>query len=575
MADDNLSFRLVADSAPVPMWVTEPDGNRLFVNRAYAAFVGCSYDEALRFDWRTIIHPDDAATIVEQSMRGEASLKPFTLEGRYRRSDGQWRWISSISNPRWDAEGQHCGVIGVAHDITDAKTAELALREREAEFSAIVNQSAAGFAQTDLAGKFTLVSDHFCTICGWDRSHLMERTMLEITHPDDRAANLSLFETLIADGTPFTIEKRYQRPDGNFVWVSNSVSLIRREDGNAQSVLAVSLDITERRKSEIALKRASESMRLAVEGAGMATWELDLSTMEGPWSRNRFEILGYPPSANGRGSYDEWCARVHADDFQRASAAAQKCLTDGTPFEIEYRIVRADNNEERWLRSNGSLIRASAGQPARFVGISFDITRRKRGEAHQQLLIDELNHRVKNTLGIVQGIAQQSFNKGTSLQEITEAFEGRLAALSAVHNLLTTGLWQAISLTELIAASLKPLAREAQIYPQGPEVMLGTKTAVTMALALHELATNALKYGALSVASGAIWLNWTVSSSRELTLEWVEQGGPAVSPPNKRGFGIRMIEKGLAAEFRGNVDILFDPNGLICRLTAQLPESDD
>lgn len=557
------------------MWVTEPDGTRLFVNKAYVTFLGCSYDEALRFDWRTIIHPDDAATILQRSLTGEASLKPFTLEGRYRRGDGAWRWINSISNPRWDADGQHCGFIGVAHDVTDAKTAELALRQREAEFSAIVNQSAAGFAQTDLSGKFTLVSDYFCTICGWDRSQLMGQTMLEITHPDDRVANLSLFEKLIADGTSFNIEKRYQRPDGSLVWVSNSVSLIRREDGRPQSVLAVSLDITERRKSEIALKRTSESMRLAVEGAGMATWELDLSTMEGPWSRNRFEILGYTSSANGRGSYDEWCARVHSDDFQRANAAAQKCLTDGTPFEIEYRILRADNNEERWLRSNGSLIRASAGHPARFVGISFDITRRKRSEAHQQLLIDELNHRVKNTLGIVQGIAQQSFNKETSLRAMTEAFEGRLTALSAVHNLLTSGLWQAICLTDLIAASLQPLARETQIHAQGPQVMLQTKTAVTMALALHELATNALKYGALSVASGAIWLSWTVSASRELTLEWIEKGGPTVSPPTTRGFGIRMIEQGLAAEFHGNVDIIFDPDGLTCRLTAQLPESDD
>jgi two-component sensor histidine kinase len=316
-------------------------------------------------------------------------------------------------------------------------------------------------------------------------------------------------------------------------------------------------------------------MRLAVEGAGMATWELDLTTMEGPWSQNRFEILGYTPSANGRGSYDEWTARVHSDDFQRANAAAQKCLTDGIPFEIEYRILRADNNEERWLRSNGSLIRASAGHSPRFVGISFDITRQKRDEAHQQLLIDELNHRVKNTLGIVQGIAQQSFNKETSVLAITEAFEGRLAALSAVHNLLTTGLWQAISLADLIAASLMPLARETQIHAHGPQIMLEAKTAVTMALALHELATNALKYGALSCASGVIGINWTISVTRELTLEWIEQGGPSVTPPNTKGFGIRMIEQGLAAEFRGNVDILFDPNGLICRLTAQLPESDD
>lgn len=575
LADEDLSFRLVADSAPVPIWVTQSNRERLFVNRAYVAFLRCTYEEAVRFDWRTIIHPDDAERILQESIIGEASGKPFTLNARYKRGDGTWRWISSISNPRWDADGEHCGFIGVAHDVTDSKTAELAVREREAELSAMVHQSAAGFAQTDLCGRFTLVSDHFCAICGWSREELMERKIQDITHPDDRANNWPLFEAVATKGTPFNIEKRYVRPDGTAVWVNNSVALIRDDNGKPYRVLAVSLDVTKRRKSEIALRRASESMRLAIEGAGMATWELDLSTMEGPWSENRFEILGYPKSKTGRAPYSAWIARVHPDDLERADTAARKSFSDGTPFEIEYRILRADTGEERWLRSNGSIIPASTGQDTRFVGISFDITDRKRAEVHQQLLIDELNHRVKNTLGIVQSIARQSIKAGSSIPEITEAFEGRLAALSAVHNLLTTGLWQATSMSDLIAASLKPLAREAQFHADGPKVMLGTKTAITMALALHELATNALKYGALSVPCGQVQIRWSVSGSAELKFSWIEQRGPTVLLPDKTGFGIRMIERGLAAEFRGDVEILFDPNGLIFRLTAQLPESDD
>jgi PAS domain S-box-containing protein len=122
-------FRLIADSAPVPMWVTLLNRKRAFVNRAYVEFLGVSYEEAVDFDWRTILHPDDHDRVVAESVAGEAALKPFVLEGRYRRRDGAWRWLRSISQPRWGPEGEHAGFIGVAHDVTDAKQAEAALRE--------------------------------------------------------------------------------------------------------------------------------------------------------------------------------------------------------------------------------------------------------------------------------------------------------------------------------------------------------------------------------------------------------------------------------------------------------------
>lgn len=122
-------FRLIADSAPVPMWVTKLDRERSFVNLAYAEFLGVSYEEALSFDWRTRIHPDDAQRLLAASLAGEATLKPFTLEGRYLRHDGAWRWLRSQSQPRWGPHGEHVGFIGVAHDVTDAKEAEAKLRE--------------------------------------------------------------------------------------------------------------------------------------------------------------------------------------------------------------------------------------------------------------------------------------------------------------------------------------------------------------------------------------------------------------------------------------------------------------
>ena len=627
-------FRMIADSAPVAVWVTRLDRRRSFVNRAYVAFLGVSYEEALDFDWRRIIHPDDAAQVLAQSVAGEASLDAFELEGRYRNVHGEWRWLHSTSQPRRDAQGRHIGFIGVAHDVTEAKTAELALREREAQLSAFINQTTAGFGQVDLEGRFTLVNERFCEIAGWSRDELMGKTMQEITHPDDLPRNTPLFERAVREGTPYTHEKRYIRKDGSIVWVNNSVAVIRRANGEPFGVLAVTLDVTRRREDEEALRKSEETLRLATEAAGMATWELDLETMEGAWSPNRFDLLGIARRPEARGTFDEWIARVHPDDREMVRDAALRCFTAGAPYTIEYRILRADDGAERWLQSHGSRIDYGDSRPSRFVGVSLDVTDRKRAEdqlrasearfrtifeqandflitttldnrvtsvnpavveaigyredeilgrsirdfmdedqfaigmeafnrklqhggstrltlklrardgreliwevnsrlsldeqgrpvalhaigrdmteakraeAHLRLLIDELNHRVKNTLAIVQGIARQSFKDDVPPRQARVAFEGRLAALSEAHNLLTREHWGLVSMRRIIEDALRPHGEPGRFALDGPDLSIQPKTAISLALAIHELATNAVKHGALSRPEGRITIHW-------------------------------------------------------------------
>ncbi|TGX50346.1 PAS domain S-box protein [Sphingomonas gei] len=695
-------FRMIADSAPVVVWVTRLDRTRSFINRAYLAFLDVPYDEALVFDWRRVIHPDDAARLIAQSIAGEASMDTFDLEGRYRNAKGEWRWLHSTSSPRRDTQGRHIGFIGVAHDITEAKEAELSLRDSEAQLSAFISQSTAGFAQVDLEGRFVLVNERFCEIAGWSRDELMGMRMLDITHPDDRARNLPLFDRAVAEGTSYTHEKRYIRKDGGIVWVNNSVSVIRRPDGEPFGVLSVTLDVTQRREAEAQMRKSEESLRLATESAGMASWELDLETMQGEWSANRFDLLGMPRRDDGRGSIDEWLERVHPDDRESVRAAAQRCFDTGEPYTIEYRVCRADTNEERWLQSHGSRIDYSDDRPSRFVGVSFDVTDRKRAEdelrasearfrtifeqandflitttldqkitsvnpavlaalgysedeivgasiadfmapdqlalaldafnqkmreggstrltvtvrardgraliweinsrlttdadgkptglhaigrdvtearraeAHLRLLVDELNHRVKNTLAIVQGIAQQSFKGVTDPAIARNAFEGRLAALSEAHNLLTREHWGAVSMAQIIGDAVAPHGRDAgRLELDGPDLPLLPKTAISLALAIHELATNAVKHGALSQPDGRVRIHWAKTEAEgraRLLLVWEERGGPEVITPTRRGFGTRMIERGLAAELSGTVRIEFRPQGLVCTVDAPLPE---
>jgi PAS domain S-box-containing protein len=695
-------FRLIADSAPVSVWVTRLDRQRSFVNRAYVAFLGVSYEEALSFDWRRIIHPEDAARMLAESIAGEASLETFELQGRYRNAQGEWRWLHSTSQPRRDAQGRHIGFIGVAHDVTAAKTAELALREREAQLSAFISQTTAGFAQVDLEGNFTLVNDRFCEIAGWSRDELMGMTMQRITHPDDLVRNVPLFDKAVRDGTSYTHEKRYLRRDGSVVWVNNSVAVIRRPTGEPFGVLSVTLDVTQRREDEEALRRSEETLRLATETAGMATWEVDLETLEGVWSPNRFDLLGLPRSPDSRGRFQDWIDRVHPEDRALAETAARRCFERGVPYTIEYRILRADDGAERWLQSHGSRIDYADSRLSRFVGVSFDVTDRKRAEeelresearfraifeqandflvtttldneitsvnpavieaigypadeiigrsindfmdpdqfalsmdafnrklehggstrltvkvrardgreliwevnsqlsldeqgrpvalhaiardmteakraeAHLRLLVDELNHRVKNTLAIVQGIAQQSFKDDVPPRQARAAFEGRLAALSEAHNLLTREHWSVVSMRQIIDDALRPHGGESGRFTlDGPDLTILPKTAISLALAIHELATNAVKHGALSRPEGQVTIIWRrvrEGGPARLILTWQEQGGPPVTIPTRRGFGTRMIERGLAAELGGTVTIDFRPEGLVCTVDAPLPE---
>lgn len=696
-------FRLIADSAPVAVWVTRLDRTRSFVNRAYVAFLGVPYAEALVFDWRRIIHPEDAARVLAESLAGEARLETFELVARYRNASGSWRWLHSTSSPRFDGEGRHIGFIGVAHDITEAKEAELELRDREAQLSAFINQATAGFGQVDLEGRFTLVNDRFCEIAGWSREELMQKTMQEITHPDDLKRNLPLFDRAVREGTPFIHEKRYIRRNGEIVWVNNSVSVIRRPDGEPFGVLAVTLDVTSRHENEARLRRSEETLRLATESAGMATWELDLDSLAGVWSANRFELLGMDMPGDRTGSFEQWAERVHPSDRSRACDAALRCIREGVPYTIEYRICRADTGAERWLQSHGSRIDYSDNRPSRFVGVSFDITDRKRAEeelrasetrfrsifeqandylvtttldqritsvnpavlaalgyaedeligrsiaefmdpdqfavsmeafekklqeggstrltitvrakdgrpliweinsrlntdaegkptglhaigrdmtdakraeTHLRLLVDELNHRVKNTLAIVQGIAQQSFKDDADPATARKAFEGRLAALSEAHNLLTREHWGPVSMTRIINEAVAPHGDESRFAITGPDLTIVPKTAISLALAVHELATNAVKHGALSRPEGSIAIQWSRGAGEDgaprLSLRWEERGGPQVEAPSRRGFGTRMIERGLAAELGGTVRIEFRREGLVCTVDAPLPES--
>ena len=227
--------------------------------------------------------------------------------------------------------------------------------------------------------------------------------------------------------------------------------------------------------------------------------------------------------------------------------------------------IRFDADERRMILMRAAPLRNSAGELQGAVAAAADVTERHHHENHLKLLVNELNHRVKNTLAIVQSIATLTLKDVDPV--VRAAFEQRLLTLSAAHGLLTDESWDGAHLDAVARASLR--AAHERVGFEGEDLRLKPKSAVALSMALHELGTNALKYGALSVEQGSVAVRWSTSGDR-FRLRWEERGGPPVSPPTHRGFGSRMIERGLAAELRGEARIDWRPEGVVCTIDAPL-----
>jgi PAS domain S-box-containing protein len=260
--------------------------------------------------------------------------------------------------------------------------------------------------------------------------------------------------------------------------------------------------------------------------------------------------------------------------------------TDLTPPEWRYTDDRALERlratgrcppyEKEYVRKDGCRVPVLIG-PATFSaspreGVAFilDLTEPKQAEALQKVMVDELNHRVKNTLATVMAISSQTLRTTNSPEAFRKAFQGRLIALSKTHDLLNRTAWTGVNLRDLVQQALAPHSQAGRFALEGEAVRLGPVAAVTLGMALHELATNAAKYGALSAPHGRVRVAWRRTGPDRLRLDWVESGGPPVTPPERRGFGSELIEKVLASELHGEVRLEFPPEGVRCTMDMAL-----
>ncbi|WP_091738235.1 sensor histidine kinase [Phenylobacterium immobile] len=346
------------------------------------------------------------------------------------------------------------------------------------------------------------------------------------------------------------------------------------EDGEAVAgVLFIGQEITGAVRREAVLTAEDTALRLALESGRLGHWRLDLVNGGFECSASCKVNFGRNPHAGF--TFDDLQAAIHAEDQDRAKSAMARAIERGEDYDVEVRVPRSDGRES-WLLMRGRVAYGGDGGALSISGVSMDVTGRRRAEEHLRLMIDELNHRVKNTLATVQSISRQTIRGGAVPEAVRDNLDSRLLALSAAHDVLTSEQWSGADLTPIAARACEPFGGPPAINLSGPSVRLSPRIAIALALALHELCTNAAKYGALSRPTGRVRIEWRFKDSSEqpeLEITWRESGGPPVTPPSRQGFGSRLIQRSLAAEMGGQAYIDYAPEGVVCRLGVRLSHS--
>ena len=340
-------------------------------------------------------------------------------------------------------------------------------------------------------------------------------------------------------------------------------------------VLITAMETTNRVLMEQALRESEERYRSAMHLGRIGSWEVDFVKGTRTWTREGMFLFGIDlPNGLGRvgGPSDEFLKAMYPED--RHLLRDYHSVTDNhDSFPAEYRIVKPDG-QICWLAGYGSVIdRQPNGKACRVLNVATDITERKAAEAHQRFLLRELSHRSKNLLTIVQSIANRSLRNSKNQKDFQDRFNGRLLGLAASNDLLARGDWRGSSLRELIEFQLAPFIdlSSLQLEISGPEITLAADASQAIGLALHELATNAVKYGALSSSQGQLSVSWTIDpppGAGGLKLDWRERGGPLVIHPKDKGFGHVVIKDMIEQAVGGSVELDFAEEGLHWSLQA-------
>jgi len=557
-------------AATIGIAEADADGRLLRVNDAFCAMLGHTREQLLAMTFLDYTHEDDReqdARLYAQQVSGE--IDNYAVRKRAVKGDGTTVYFDVYSSSVRDCTGRFRYGVRVLLDVTEAKHMDDRLREREQRMRDLLEALPAAIYTTDAEGHITFFNKAAVDMAGrtpqvgdkWCVSWRLYRPDGSYLPHDQCPMAVALREDRPVRGEEAVAE----RPDGTRVPFIPYPTPLHDDSGKLVGAVNMLMDISDRKKAEAyeerlaSIVKSSDDAIISMDAQGVIqTWNKGAQRLFGYEAE---EIIGKPVSA------------LYPPDRREEELVILDRIKSGEHIE-SYETMR--------LRKDGSRIDISLTvSPLRdrrgcVVGaskIARDVTERRRNEERRKLMVNELNHRVKNTLATVQSLAAQTF-RGENGNPARKRFESRLVALARAHDLLTRESWEGVDIQELLQEVINPLCVEPQrVHASGPPLLLRPKLALALSMAFHELCTNAAKYGALTTDEGRIKIEWLVGGGargHHLYMRWQEIAGPAVEPPSRKGFGTRLLERALALELGGEVNLSFAPEGVIFTIEAPL-----
>jgi PAS domain S-box-containing protein len=508
-----------------------------------------------------------AREIMESLAATRRPIGPFDFVGETRAQPGVRRVWSETWTPVFDERGEVIAASVLVTDVTEARAASAALQARENEVRRILDGVIAFVGRLDPDGTLTEANRQAIEAGGITRADVIGRKFWDCFWWNFSPASQERLKAAIAraaagENVRYDVEVRVA--DERRIWIDFALMPQRDARGEVFEIVPSAVEITERRAAEEALSTNVDRLQAVLSTAqvGIAIAHADGRVTEA--NRAFLDLLGRTPEDLRSGGID-WRRHLTVG----VPRTWRRLLSQGTLGPLEITLRRSDGSEIATLASAGLL----DARRREIVAFFLDATRQKADEAQRELLLLELKHRVKNMLASVQAIARQTARATEDRASLLDALIGRLHAMARAHDLITERSTGEVCLRQLILAQVEPyVSRESQLDYGGPGLRIRPDAAHALGLVLHELATNASKYGALSVAGGTVSITWDDAATPDmLRIDWVEAGGPPVVRPTRRGFGSTLMETSLSHGLGGEIAVTYAPSGV--RAEMRLPKA--
>ncbi|MGI4794085.1 MAG: PAS domain S-box protein, partial [Janthinobacterium lividum] len=523
------------------------------------------------------IQPDDQEAVQQAVDQAIRTRRMFELEHRIRRADNTTGWILSRAVPVLDDHGEIIEWLGAAKDVTDARDAQDALRLSQATLAAVFEVVPIGLGITDPAGRLILSNPE------------MQRFMPDGVLPSRDADRVWRWRARDAEGRLLTpsdfpgsralrgdtvvpgIEMLYVQDDGKEIWTQVAAVPIHDGEGRITGQMPIVVDIDALKRGGEALRESEHRLRTLMQGIPQLVWR---SAENGLWTWSSPQWQDYTGQSQAQSHGWGWLEAIHPDDHDTTRHAWREAHSHGQLY-LEHRVRRTTDGAWRWHQTRSVPLRGelgpgeTEGRILEWLGTTTDIEDLKQLQGQQQVLVFELQHRTRNLLAIVRSLAQRSIDPSLGLEQ----FETRLAALSRVQGFLSRSPHFVVPLADLVQSELFAAGDNAsdRVKVDGPAINLPGEGIQTVALALHELATNAVKYGAIAQLSGQLSVTWQLESGKDgrdrLVIDWQESGMELSGlPPTKRGYGSELITRALPYQLKAETSLEFASGGVQCRI---------